>query len=74
MQTTVTERGQISIPSTLRQKYHLIPGTGVVWLETPEGIYLLPVPKDPIASFRGQSKGLARALLEDRRKDRQREK
>lgn len=74
MQTTVTERGQISIPSPLRRKFHLTPGTGIEWMETPEGIFLLPVPKDPIRAFRGKSKGLLKTLLESRRKDRSRER
>ena len=71
MQTTVTERGQISIPARLRKKFKLTPGTGIEWMETPEGIFLLPVPQDPIAAFRGQAKSLStRILLEERRKDR----
>ena len=74
MQTTVTERGQISIPAAIRKHYHLKPGMGIEWLVTDEGIYLLPVPKDPIAAFRGSSKGLLKALLEDRRKDREKER
>ncbi len=74
MQTTVTERGQISIPAVLREKYHLVAGTGVEWMESAEGIFLLPVPKDPIAAFRGQSKGMNRVLLKDRQEDRKKEK
>ena len=74
MQTLVTERGQISIPSALRRKFHLTPGTGVEWLETPEGIFLLPVPKDPISAFRGTSKGFTDLLLQNRRRDRAKEK
>lgn len=72
MQTTVTERGQISIPAPLRKKFKLEPGTGIEWMETAEGIFLVPVPKDPIANFRGKSKGkgLLKALLKDRREDR----
>ena len=74
MQTTVTERGQISIPSPLRKKFHLTPGTGIEWMETPEGIFLLPVPADPIKAFRGKSKGLMKALQDNRKKDRQKER
>jgi AbrB family looped-hinge helix DNA binding protein len=74
MQTTVTERGQISIPAPLRKKFHLTPGCGIEWMETPEGIFLLPVPKDPIAAFRGKSKGLMKILMQERRKDRKKEK
>ena len=73
MQTVVTERGQISIPSELRRKFKLLPGTGVEWLETPEGIYLLPVPEDPVAGFRGRSRGLAKTLATLRREERRRD-
>ncbi len=74
MQTIVTERGQISIPSPIRKRFHLTPGTGIEWLETSEGIFLLPVPEDPIKAFRGKSKGLTKALLENRWEDRKKEK
>ena len=76
MHTTVTERGQISIPAALRKKFNLTPGTGIEWMETAEGIFLLPVPKDPIANFRGKSKGkgLLKELLKDRRKDRRKDR
>lgn len=71
MQTTVTERGQISIPAELRKKFHLTPGCGVEWIATPEGIFLMPVPKDPIAAFRGSGgEGLStKDLLEQRALD-----
>jgi AbrB family looped-hinge helix DNA binding protein len=72
MQTVVTERGQVSIPSELRKRFHLVPGTGIEWMETKEGIFLLPVPKDPIASFRGKSKGLTKILRQQRKKERSR--
>ncbi len=75
MQTTITERGQVSIPAALRKKFKLEPGTGVAWMETTEGIFLIPVPKDPIANFRGKAKGkgLLEELLKERREDRLKE-
>ncbi len=74
MQTVVTERGQVSIPAPLRRRFRLEPGTGLEWMETKDGIFILPVPKDPIASFRGRSKGLLKNLIEERGRDRSREK
>ena len=74
MQTMVTERGQISIPASLRKKFHLTPGTGVEWMETTEGIFLMPVAKDPIKAFRGAGKGSTQLLLEERKRDRERER
>lgn len=70
MQTVITDRGQISIPASLRRKFRLEPGTGVEWIDTPDGIYLLPVPKDPIKAFRGQSRGLTNKLMDARREER----
>ncbi len=74
MQTIVTERGQISIPASLRKKFRLTAGVGIEWMETPEGIFLIPVSKDPISAFRGKSKGLLKILRENRQKDRQKER
>ncbi len=74
MQTTVTERGQISIPAPIRKKLRLTPGCGVEWLETAEGIFLLPVPKDPVKAFRGAGKGSTKLLLRERQRDRERER
>lgn len=73
MQTTVTERGQISIPSLIRKKYHLKPGMGIEWLIREEGIFLMPVPSDPISAFKSKSKGETEALLKARARDRKRE-
>lgn len=75
MQTMVTERGQISIPASLRKRFHLTPGTNVEWMETEKGILILPVPKDPIQAFRGSGKtqSLNKVLLQERRKDKEKE-
>lgn len=73
MLTTITERGQISIPAELRRRFQLKPGMGIEWIERDEGLFLYPVPADPIASFRSQAKGENKALLKERRKDHVRE-
>ncbi|QQR79570.1 MAG: AbrB/MazE/SpoVT family DNA-binding domain-containing protein [Deltaproteobacteria bacterium] len=70
--TTVSERGQVSIPSEIRQHYHIKPNSKIAWLETPEGIFIMPIPEDPIESFRGKSKGLFKVLMEDRAEERKR--
>ena len=31
MKTTITERGQVSIPAALRREMHLTPGQALVW-------------------------------------------
>ena len=75
MQTLITERGQISIPSEVRKSLNLKPGMGMEWVISERGIYLFPVPHDPIKSFRGSLKkaGLFEAFLKERRKERARE-
>lgn len=74
MQTTLTERGQISIPAEIRKKYQLKPGMGILWIEHGNGIFLMPVPEDPIAAFQKQpQKGATDLLLKSRRDDNLRE-
>lgn len=72
--TKVSERGQVSIPSQIRSHYKIVPNMSVAWLETADGIFLLPVSKDPIQAFRGKSKGLTKTLMESRREERDRER
>ena len=36
--TRVTDKGQATIPKTLREKYDLKPGDEVVWVDTDDGI------------------------------------
>ena len=75
METTLTERGQTSVPASLRKKYGLGPHAKLVWIDTGTGIHVVPMPKDPIKSFRGSFKGLAltEGLLKDRQEERRRE-
>jgi len=75
MKTTVTVRGQVSIPSELRRKYHIEPETEIEWIEDGNAIRIVPVPKDPITSFRGAGKGryTSDKLRKDRRQERQEE-
>ncbi len=76
MQTMITERGQISIPMEIRKKLNLKPGMGMEWIVTEKGIYLMPVPSDPIGTFRGLGKGEGSVddLLKERKKERLQEK
>jgi AbrB family looped-hinge helix DNA binding protein len=36
--TRITDKGQATIPKSLREKYDLAPGDEVIWMDTDEGI------------------------------------
>ena len=76
MVTTISVRGQTAVPSEIRRKYNLKPHTKIEWLETPRGITVMPLPEDPLKSFRGMFKGsgITRELLKERAKEREHER
>ena len=75
MRTTLSERGQIAVPASIRQKFGLTAGQQMEWIEDGKAIHILPVPDNPVKHFRGRSSGgLTRALLRYRRIEREREK
>ncbi len=71
METTITERGQTAVPAAIRRKFRIMPGQKLQWVHDGELIYIHPVPKDPVAAFRGVAKreSLLKALLRSRRED-----
>lgn len=72
MKTTVSTRGQVSIPVELRKKFNIEPETQLEWIEEGNAIKIIPVPKDPIKAFRGAGRGryTSEKLIKDRRKER----
>jgi bifunctional DNA-binding transcriptional regulator/antitoxin component of YhaV-PrlF toxin-antitoxin module len=77
MQTsTISERHQTAIPAALCRKYGLKPRMKLLWLDTGNGIRIVPVPEDPVKAIRGFLKGLplTEILLRERREERERER
>lgn len=77
MRTSVTKKGQTSIPASVRQRHHLEEGDRLVWVDDGGGVIrIIPIPKDPLKALRGvgQGEGLLAKLLESRQGDREREK
>ena len=74
---TATAKGQVLVPAGLRKRIGLKPGAKVLVTLGDQGtVTLRPIPADPIEAACGFLKGgtsLTKALLEERRKDRQRE-
>ena len=71
---TVSEKGQLVIPKEFRIKYGLKAKSQVEWIDTGQGLMLIPIPKDPVKSSRGMLKGTkvtTEALLETRGKDKE---
>lgn len=75
-QTTVTQRGQTSIPVQIRHRYNLKAHTKLVWLDFGRTISVVPISDDPMKTLRGMFKqrSLTRLLLEERRRERQLER
>jgi AbrB family looped-hinge helix DNA binding protein len=74
---TVSPKGWIVIPAELRKKYDLQPGTNVVLVDYGGVISIVPAMSNPIEESAGRLKGrrsLTKALLEERARERQREK
>jgi len=76
MEAYTTVKGQILIPAALRKKYGITEGTKVTILDNGDEIILRPMTRERIKKLRGSLKGSGalEVLLEEREKDKQREK
>lgn len=73
----VSQKGQIVIPNRLRKKYGIHPKGEVLITEVNDKIVIIPLLREPVKEARGLLKGgrsLTQALLEERRKERERER
>jgi len=75
----VTSKGQLVVPAAIRRRYHIKPGTRIVFIEENGRLIMQPVTRAYIESFHGifklkpGEKSAVQELLEDRAADRKRE-
>lgn len=78
MYTAVTKRGQTVVPAPIRKRYGIADGARLVWLDDGQTIKVVPVDEndDPVKALRGRGRGgkATERLLDERKKDRERER
>ena len=76
METYATVKGQIVIPASLRRKYGIKNGTKIIVTDIGNAIVLKPVTEQYLRNLQGSLKGKGglKVLVEERGKDREREK
>jgi AbrB family looped-hinge helix DNA binding protein len=76
METYATVKGQIVIPAQLRRKYGIKNGTKIIVTDVGDAIVLKPVTEQYLKSLQGSLKGKGglKTLMDERRKDKEREK
>ncbi len=70
----VTSKGQLVIPSRLRRRFGIKPGTRVNFFEETDGIKIIPVTPEIIDAnkgFLGTKGKLLKALMEEKKKERE---
>ena len=75
METYATVKGQIVIPASLRRKYGIKNGTKIIITDNGDSISLKPVTEQYLRNLQGslKGKGVLKLLMDERRKDEQRE-
>ncbi len=56
--TTMSSKGQVVIPETIRRDLNWKEGTKLAVVETLNGIFLVKIPKNPLTTLKGMGKGL----------------
>ena len=75
----VTSKGQLVVPSRIRRRFGIKPGTRINFVEEGDRIIFQPVTREYIHSFRGMfklkpgEKSAVQEHLEERRADREKE-
>ena len=75
MKTRVSIKGQIVIPVAIRRKYGIKQGTKIVVTDAGNGIILKPMTESYLKNLQGSLKGRGglKTLMDERRKDKERE-
>lgn len=75
MEVYATAKGGITIPAALRRKYRIKDGTKIIVTDVGDTILLKPVTEQYLRNLQGSLKGKGglKTLIEERRKDRERE-
>lgn len=75
MEAYITTKGQIVIPVELRRKYGITTKTKIMIMDKEDGIVLRPITDQYLRRLQGSLKGSGalEVLLEERRKDKERE-
>lgn len=76
METYATVKGQIVIPATLRRKYGIKNGTKIIITDVGDAIVLKPVTEQYLRNLQGSLKGKGglKTLMDERNKDKARDK
>lgn len=74
MESTVTVRGETTIPAAIRRRYNIKAKTKLEWIDDGHIITVMPIPQDPVKALRGRFKdaNLLEKLLESRKEERKR--
>ena len=74
MRTTVSSRRRTAVPADVRKRFKLAENSRLEWIIEGDLITVLPVPSDPVRSFRGTLRGRYSGfmLLRERRRERRR--
>jgi len=73
---TTSNRGQIVIPKEIRRQLQIVPGKKLLIKAEGDQAIITPLPDDPVEYFCGFFKdrsSLTKALIDERRKERNRE-
>ena len=74
MDSIVTTKGQVVIPSKLRKKYGIKNGTKIHFYEAGDEIRIVPITHDMIksnAGFMGTKGKLLKALMDEKKRERE---